>query len=106
MSQGVDTSNMSISIEEDQYRDQLVNMNMEDNMTTAKSLNSIAVKAIFSQVLKTDPTQEAPGAHEQMLFKKGYKMFGGSSISVMFKEYKHMEDMEVLSGFNPDSLTS
>ena len=67
MSQGVDTSDMSISIEEDtqdnakgpnyrrsgsdikipspydpsfegyQYGDQLVNMNMEDNMTTAKT---------------------------------------------------------------------
>ena len=62
-------------------------MKMEDNMATTKSLNSIALKSIFAQIFKMDLTQEAPGAHKQMLFKRGYKMFGKKQISVMFKEY-------------------
>ena len=40
------------------------------------------------------------------MFKMGHKMFGDREISVMFKEYKHMEDMEVLSGVDPESPTA
>ena len=60
-------------------------MNVEDEMTTTKSLDSISVKTIFYQVLKTEPTQEAPGAHKQMPFERGYKMFGEREISGIFK---------------------
>ena len=60
-------------------------MKIEDKITTTKNLNSIAVKAIFSWVLKTDPIQEAPRAHKQISFKRGHKMFGESEIAVMFK---------------------
>ena len=51
------------SFEVNRYRAQLFGMNMEDNMTTTKNLNSIAVRAIFDQVLKMDPKQKAPGAY-------------------------------------------
>ena len=54
-------------------------------MTTTKNLNSFAVYAIFSWVFKMDPTQEAPGAHKKMLFKRGYKIFGKREIAVTFK---------------------
>ena len=87
------------------YGPQLFVMKMEDKITTTKNLNSIAVNDIFSQVLKTDPAQEAPGAHEKMSFERGYKMFGDRETAVMFKQYKQMEDMEVLSGIEPDPLT-
>ena len=80
-------------------------MKMEDKMTTKNNLNSIDVNAIFPQVLKTNHTQEAPGAHRKFLFERGYKMFGEREICVIFKEYKQMEDIEELSGANPDSLT-
>ena len=60
-------------------------MKMEDNVSTTKNLESISVNTIFYQVLKTDPTQEAPGAHKKMLFKRGYKIFGKRAIAVMFK---------------------
>ena len=52
-------------------------MNLKDKMKTTKNLNSIALNAIFAQVFKTDPTQEAPGAHKQMLFEGGDNMFFG-----------------------------
>ena len=68
------------------YGSKLLVMKMEDNMTTARNLDSIAVNAIFDQVLKTDPTQEATGSHKKMLYERGYKMFGESEIEVMFKE--------------------
>ena len=45
-------------------------MKIEDNMTTTKNLNSIAMNAMFSQVLNMDPAQEVPGAHEQMSFER------------------------------------
>ena len=32
-------------------------MNIEDKITTTKNLESIAVNAIFSQILNTDPAQ-------------------------------------------------
>ena len=51
-------------------------MKMEDKMTTANNLNSIAVNVIFDQLLETDPTQKVPGEHEQILLKRCYKMFG------------------------------
>ena len=79
---------------------------MEDKLTITKNLNSIAVNAIFSFVLKTDPMQEAPGVHKKMLFKRSYKIFFKRSIAVIFKEYKHMENMAVLSGVDPESLTA
>ena len=41
-------------------------MKIEDMMMTTKIVNSIAVKSIFDQVLKTDPTQEDPVAHKRM----------------------------------------
>ena len=50
-------------------------MKMADNMTTANSLNSIAVNAIFPQVSKTDPTKESPGVHNQILFERVYNFF-------------------------------
>ena len=68
------------------YVAQIFGMNMEDNMTTTKNLNSIDVNTIFAQVLKTDPTQEAPGAHKQMPFERGYNLFGERGIAIMFKE--------------------
>ena len=40
-----------------------------------------------------------------MFFERGFNMFGEREISIMVKEYKQMEDMEVLSGVNPDPLT-
>ena len=51
-------------------------MNMKDNMTITKSLSRISVNAIFAKVLKTDPTQEAPGVHTKIPFERGYKMLG------------------------------
>ena len=54
-----------------QYVAQLFGTKVENKMTTTNNPKSIAVNAIFSQVLKTDPTQEAPGAHEQMTFGGG-----------------------------------
>ena len=60
-------------------------MKMEDKMTTTKKLNSISVNTIFSQVLNMDPVQEAPGAHNKMLFERGYNIFGKREIAVMFK---------------------
>ena len=33
-------------------------------------------------------------------------MFGERAVAIMFKEYNQMEDKEVLSGVNTDSLTS
>ena len=74
-------------------------------MTTTNNPSSFSVNAIFAQVLKTDPEQEDIGAHEKMLFERGFNMFGEREISIMVKEYKQMEDMEVLSGVNPDPLT-
>ena len=79
-------------------------MNMEDKITTTKNLNIIDVRSIFSQVLNMDSIQEAPGAHGKMLFERGYKMFGNRATSVMFKEYKHMEDMKLMRGTDTDSL--
>ena len=55
-------------------------------MNTTKNLNSIALNTIFDQVLNVEPAQEAPGAHEQISFKKGYKIFSEREIAVMFKE--------------------
>ena len=81
-------------------------MKMEDTMTATKNLNIFSVNTIFSQVLNTDPTQEAPGAHDQMSFKRSYKMFREREIAVMFKQYKQMEDMEVMSSVDPDSFTA
>ena len=81
-------------------------MNMKDKMTTTKNLHSIDVNTIFAQLLKTDPMQEVPGFHEQMSFERGYNMFDKRAIAVMFKWYKHMEDMEVLIGVKTESLTS
>ena len=75
-------------------------------MKTTKNLNSIAVNDIFSQVVKTDPIQEAPREHGQMSFERVYKMFEERSIAVSFKDYKQMEDMEMLSGINPEPLTA
>ena len=60
-------------------------MKMEDNMMTTKNLESIDVNAIFAQLLKTDPAQEAPGAHKKTMFKMGYKIFGKREIAVTFK---------------------
>ena len=60
-------------------------MNLEYKMTTTGSLNSIAANTIFDHVLKTDPTQEAPGAHEKFSFGMGYKMFEERAITIMFK---------------------
>ena len=69
-----------------QYGAQLFSINMEDKMNTTKNLNSIALNTIFDQVLNVEPAQEAPGAHEQISFKKGYKIFSEREIAVMFKE--------------------
>ena len=44
--------------------------------------------------------------HETMSFERGYNMFGERSIDVTFKKYKQMEKMEVMIGFNPESLTA
>ena len=33
-------------------------------------------------------------------------MFSQRAIAVIFKEYKQMEDMEVMNGVEPDSLTA
>ena len=60
-------------------------MKMEDNMMTTKNLNSIAMNAIFSKVLKTDPNQEAPGDYEQMPLRRGYKMCDERTILVIDK---------------------
>ena len=75
-------------------------------MMNTKNLNSINVNVIFYQVFKTDPAQEGPIVHDQIPFERGYKMFGEREIAVMFKEYNYMDDMEVLSGVEPDSLTA
>ena len=61
-------------------------MNMLDKVTTANILNSIDVNTIFAQVLKTEPTQEAPGAYEKFSFERGYNIFGERGISIIFKE--------------------
>ena len=73
------------SLEGNKYGAQLFGMNMEDNMPTTKILNSISVNAVFDQVFKADPTQEAPGVHKKMPFERGYKMFGEREIVVIFK---------------------
>ena len=70
---------------------------MEYKMMTTKNLNVISSNAIFDHVLKTLPTQEAWGAQKNILFERVYNMFDEGVISVLFKEYKHMEDMEVLN---------
>ena len=66
-------------------------MTMEDNMMTTNNLDIMALNAIFDQVLNKDPVQEDPGAHAQMLFGWGYKIFGEREVAVMFKKYKHTE---------------
>ena len=75
-------------------------------MIITKKLKSISVNAIFAKVLNIDTVQEAPGAHEKISFERGYKTFGKREISVIFKEYKQMEDLEVLNIIYPDSLIS
>ena len=76
------------SFEGNQYGAQLFDMNMEDKMLTTKSLNSIYMNDIFDQVLKTDHTQEATGAHKKISLERGYNMFGERVIVVISKEYK------------------
>ena len=61
-------------------------MKIEDKMMTNKNLKSIAVNAIFAQILNTYPVQEAPGENGKFSFEKGYKMFDEREISIMFKE--------------------
>ena len=80
-------------LEGKQYGDQLFGMNMEYKMTTTNNLNSVAMHAIFAQVLKSDLMQEAPRVHNKMFFERVYNIFGERAISVLFKEYKYMEYM-------------
>lgn len=42
---------------------------------------------------------------EQMSFNRGQKLFGERAIAAMVKEYKQMDDMKVLGGVCPDTLT-
>ena len=63
------------SFEEKRYRDQLFVMNLEDKITTTNNLNSISVNAIFAQVFKMDPMQEAPGTMSKYSLKGATRCF-------------------------------
>jgi len=41
----------------------------------------------------------------QMTASKGIKLFGATAVAAMFKEYKQLDDLEVLGRLNPESLT-
>ena len=41
----------------------------------------------------------------QMTAKRGIKLYGEKAIAAMFKEYKQLDDLEVLGRIDPDSLT-
>ena len=41
----------------------------------------------------------------QMTAKKGIELFGAKAVAAMFKEYKQLDDLNVLGRLNPDSLT-
>ena len=41
----------------------------------------------------------------QMTAKKGIELFGEKAVAAMFKEYKQLDDLEVLGRLDPDSLT-
>jgi hypothetical protein len=41
----------------------------------------------------------------QMTASKGIKLYGAKAVAAMFKEYKQLDDLEVLGRLNPDSLT-
>ena len=73
---------------------------------TTKNLNVISSNAIFDHVLKTLPTQEAWGAQKKILFETVYNMFDEGEISLLFKEYKPMEDMEVINSVYTYFLTA
>ena len=40
-----------------------------------------------------------------MTAKRGIKLYGEKAIAAMFKEYKQLDDLEVLGRIDPDSLT-
>ena len=40
-----------------------------------------------------------------MTAKKGIKIHGAKAVAAMFKEYKQLDDLDVLGRLNPDSLT-
>jgi len=41
----------------------------------------------------------------QMTAKKGIKLFREKAVAAMFKEYKQLDDLDVLGRLDPDSLT-
>ena len=41
----------------------------------------------------------------QMTAKKGIELFGEKAVAAMFKEYKQLDDLDVLGRLDPDSLT-
>ena len=41
----------------------------------------------------------------QMTTSKGIKLYGAKAVTAMFKEYKQLDDLEVLGRINPDLLT-
>ena len=41
----------------------------------------------------------------QMTASKGIKLYGAKAVAAMFKEYKQLDDLEVLGRINPDLLT-
>ena len=41
----------------------------------------------------------------QMSATRGIKLYGEKAIAAMFKEYKQLDDLEVLGRINPDNLT-
>ena len=41
-----------------------------------------------------------------MTAKRGIKLYGEKAIAVMFKEYKQLDDLNVLSHVNPESMTA
>jgi hypothetical protein len=61
--------------------------------------------AKFERV-KTNLYSTAVGTcFNQMPASKGIKLYGAKAVAAMFKEYKQLDDLEVLGRLNPDSLT-
>ena len=72
--------------------------------TSEKNKNSlmhIPVHVLFAQLAADSEDRN----FEQMSFNKVQKLFGERAVAAMVKEYKQMEDMNVLTAIDPMSLT-